>query len=228
MRSKNLSVPTLYDLQKAYAVLLHRKPACAGIKDIVRFSQWSRFDPRLAEICVFYFSREWKRINPMELRTAALNGGAAAVIAVFFEFTRKIIKKEDPSSFLLFECWRKLVTINMQKAQGELFFIGLRQLGGKAMEEDAIYASDEFRKWGFLSQENLIPKSVGGILSPSTRNELLKAFLLKSNRIRINDYWHLIGKCISRRQAERDLQKSTLLQSKGKTKGKYYIARVIK
>ncbi len=61
-------IPSQGDLERAYADL-GDDPAPDAL---ARYAQWSRFDPRLAEIWVATLLREWKRVHPIELREALL------------------------------------------------------------------------------------------------------------------------------------------------------------
>jgi hypothetical protein len=225
-----LNIPGRPELEKAYSMLLHREPVTPKEEDLALFAQWSRFDPRLAEIWVSFLIREWERYPPLELRNALLCQPWPATAAVLLEFTAKRV-----SNPTLFPFWHRMVTESFPKGNWEQFFIGLREIAGKAMQEDARFAFCEYRKWGYLGREILLNKSGRGSLTgggkrthtllPETRQEILKEMLISSARITTDLYWEAISRCISRRQAERDLEKSSIVRACGKTRARYFLKR---
>lgn len=215
-----VSIPTVSELERAYEKLLHENPAPPSAEEIILYAHWSRFDPRLAEIWVAFMAIHWQQFDPLKIRTEILKGAWPACTNVLLEFVRR--KLSHPQLFTL---WKKLVTTEIPKAPGEQFFIGLRILGGKSMLDDAVYSSEEYRKWGYLSRENLIPKSSGNQLSAATRQEILRELIKSSPQVTTEAYWNAIGRCISRRQAERDLKQNRWLRPKGNTKARFFIPR---
>lgn len=228
------NIPERLELERAYSILLHRYPASAKETELALFSQWSRFDPRLAEIWVSFLVQEWERLNPIELRKAVLQQPWPAAAAVLLEFAGKKVPHNMSS---LFHSWSRIVTENIPKGNCEQFFIGLRRLGGQAMQDDARFAFSEYRKWGYLGREILINKggrvpAAGTTRAPpthtilaETRREILKDMLTTSSRVTTDLYWEAIGRCLSRRQAERDLRNSSLLKKCGNTRARYFLKR---
>lgn len=221
MRTKFLRIPTEEDLSVAYDSLLPSAEILA-VPELVRYALWSRFDPRLGEIWLTYVHTNWKAYNPIDLRVQILESAWPAVTGVLLDFAKSAHVKDT-----LFGLWASLVTEGLPKSNNELFFIGLRQLGGKAMFEDAAYSSEEYRKWGFLGRESLINKKQKLVVRPPVRLLMLDALIESNprNRIRTADYWSLLGKCISKRQAERDLKNHPSLRSVGRTKAKYFVKK---
>jgi hypothetical protein len=228
MQGGLLNIPGRLELEKAYSMLLHRVPATPNETDLALFAQWSRFDPRLAEIWVSFLVREWERFHPLELRGALLSQPWPAAAAVLLEFTAKRVRNRT-----LFPFWHRMVTESFPKGNWEQFFIGLRKIAGKAMQDDARFAFSEYRKWGYLGREILLNKSGQGSIAeegkrthtllPETRREILKEMLTSSARITTDVYWEAIGRCISRRQAERDLESSSIVRACGNTRARYFL-----
>lgn len=219
---KGLShVPSVNELEAAYSALLRGVPL-PSTADLARYSQWSRFDPRLAEIFVGYVGKHWKAINPVSFREAILEEPWPAAVAVLLEFVATAINTESRS---VFRHWKGLLTEGLTPAGGEQFFIGLRRLGGEAMREDAVYPLKAFARWGFLARENLVPKRGEGAQAPDVRRLVLDALIREKKRLRVVDYWEALGKNISLRQAERDLMLHPLLKPRGRTKARYFLAK---
>ncbi|MBI4404620.1 MAG: hypothetical protein HY537_10685 [Deltaproteobacteria bacterium] len=224
-------IPSHGDLKLGYEKLLHKHPSAPSETELARYSQWSRFDPRLAEICVIYLSNTWEKLNPISLRKALLMEPWPSAQAVLFEFVSQVIATLKKEQLRLFRCWSRTVTLGFAKAFTEQFFIGLRQLGATTMTDDARFSLAEYCKWGYLSREILIPKGRRAqsgrsfSLTHETRQEILKSLLEKSTRITTEDYWKALEHCISRRQAERDLTSNQLLKPKGHTKARYFVKR---
>src|SRR5262245_43177693 len=141
------SAPSARELQDAYRALIHSQPAPPDCSQLALFTQWSRHDPRLAELWVRYVWRHWKEINPIELNDRVGRPKWPAAAAVLVEFVERAIAGRQ-----LFAHWKKAVEEGIRKAEGEQFFIGLRKPGGKAMFEDARFSHAEYRKWGFLGR----------------------------------------------------------------------------
>ena len=222
MKGGITAIPSREQLETAYMQLLHERPASPSEKELALFARWGRFDPRLAEIWITYLSKKWTLHNPVQLRDELLRGPWPAAAAVLLHFARKLT---DGESQRVFDCWCRLVTEGIPKVDAEQFFIGLRQIGGKEMFEDARFATREYLEWGFLGRENLVRGKSVTHLSANGREQVLKTLLESVSRLRTDAYWNAIGRCVSRRQAERDLKRSPLLRVQGKTKGTYFVAR---
>jgi len=218
-------LPGLQDLEKAYNEILHAQRTQNGKIDLNTFAifcQWSRFDSRMGEICVSFLSRYWKGINPVELHDSFAQQAWPNVLGVLLEFSQN----ESP----LFQFWKMTATCDFQKANWEQFFIGKRRIGGKLMLDDARFSLEEYRRWGYLGREILLNKQgqvrlKSGSYSPETRSRILKEMLKTQARITVSQYRDAIGRSISARQAERDLQTSSYLKAIGATKGRYFVKR---
>ena len=231
-------LPQLADLEKAYfhfQSASKRNLQANPVQECELFalySQWTRFDSRLGEICVDYLATHWKNLNPLQLRNAFLTQPWKAVFGVLTEFTE--IRLMANSELSLFKAWKSLVLDGVEKANWEQFFIGKRRIAGNSMLEDAQFAIEEYKKWGYLSREVLITKSSVTVAPPdrcnakkfsysiATRKQILKKLLEFHPRITTGQYLDAIGQSISKRQAERDLSASGILKLVGKTKGRYY------
>ncbi len=229
-------IPLHRQLHKAYERLLHPRPAPLKNADLALFTQWSRFDPRLAEIWVVYMASKWEQLSPLLLRNCILRQPWPACAGVLLEVVEKVVRSRDTQEKRrLFRLWKLLVTEGFPKAPFEQFFLGLRPLGSQDMFDDARFAIREYRKWGYLGREIPLPKeylsqpSKSALrppsLSPETRSEILKSLFEHSHRIRTTSYWDAVGRCISRRQAERDLNGCRWIQSHGDTRGRYFTKR---
>lgn len=233
-------IPTQSDLQRAYEMLLHAQPRPASSAELALFSQWARFDPRFAEIWVSQLLERWKAINPIDLREALLRQPWPATAAVLLEFVEHAMVEAEARR--LFRLWKRLVTADFPRGNDEQFFIGQRRMAGKAMFDDVRFALDEYRKRGYLAREvlfnkQMLPAKAASMarkkyervrthtIAPATRAQILKAILERSSRICTDEYWNAVGKTISRRQAERDLEDSPLVRAVGNTKGRYYVKR---
>lgn len=221
--------PSHADLEKSYELLLHQIPRSPSVSELSLYSQWCRIDPRLAEIWVQFIGREWKTIHPLVLRDALLGCYWPSAAGVLLEFVAQTVPSSDAN---LFSKWKGLVTEGFQKGKNEQFFIGLWQLGGVLMFEDARFTRVEYRKWGYLGRENLNrartisrQRRKKSSLDSSTRIEILKYLLDTCEKVNTALYWEAIGKCVSRRQAERDLIDCGLVKGYGRTRNKFYVQK---
>jgi len=223
-------IPGIGDLEKCYDAILQARVSKDHSLSLDRFSlfcQWTRFDPRLAEICVQYISESWKKINPIELYQAFEKQPWPNVVGVLLEFSEKLVFLESPEESDLFQLWKQLITKRLKKSNWEQFFIGQRRIAGQMMLDDARFSLAEYQKWGYLSREILLNKKIENTHSYSlqTRQQILKALVESSPRITTDAYWNALGQSISRRQAERDLRSCSLLKSIGETKGRYFVRK---
>jgi hypothetical protein len=219
-------LPGIPDLEMAYNEILLAQRTQGGIIDLARFvlyCQWSRFDSRLGEICVRYFSQCWRQINSVGLHEIASHGSWPNVLGVLLEFC----PEKDP----LFQLWKKTVTFGFGKAHWEQYYIGKRRIAGAEMLDDARFSLEEYRKWGYLSREVLLNKGStpsaiqGGGYSHEVRAAVLKELLESHVRITTKLYRNALENRISMRQAERDLKDSKLLRAVGKTRGRFFVRR---
>lgn len=214
-----ISIPGESELELAYSRLLYERPAPPDEEAIALYSQWSRFDPRLGEILVGHLTKHWERYHPLKLRSHLLKHPWPEALGLILEFVKETFKDK------LFDGWRRLTLQGIPKARGELFFFGLRALGGDLMEEDAAFPLKPYQKWGYLARENLADAKKAGHHSPETRRQILSALISKRSRIRTRDYINALGGCISARQAERDLKGDRRLRATGRSKGVVFVVR---
>jgi hypothetical protein len=229
-------IPSPHDLERAYADLSAAPDAHA----LARYAQWSRFDPRLAEIWVATVLRDWKRVHPLELREELQKQPWPTAAGPLLEFVARAVRAR-PADSRTFRAWKLIITEGLAPADWEQFFIGQRRIAGKAMLEDACFAADEYRRWGYLSREVLFNKQsfpadfrgsrrgrAGGgthSIAPEVRQEILRQLMSQQRRISTSDYLESIGHCISERQATRDLRQSPWVETAGRTKGRSYVRR---
>lgn len=202
-------IPSEKEREKVYEILqgLRSKKTSQEItpNKLALYIQWTRFDPRLAEIIVGYIVKNWIAMNPMSLNDCLKKQPWPQAGGVILEFAKKAI---DLKTRKKFSYWSNLVTSDFQKAPLQQFFIGLRKVGGKEMLSDARFASDEYQKWGYLAKEVLFNKSKFGVkYDPEVRKEILKDLLTRNQKMTTRQYHNILGQGITIRQAERDILK---------------------
>lgn len=210
------TVPTEKQLESAYEELLHGHPHPPDLTRLVFLISWARFDPRLAEIWVEYLKTHWAKILPMEMRRLVLESPSPAACGVLLEFC------EPQKDHALFKYWKKIITLALPKAENELFFIGLRQIGGAEMERDVIWATREYTRWGYLGRENLGGKARPLHLPKPLRYKILQDLLRSRPRISTRDYQNALGGNLSMRQLERDLNSAPFLKGQGSTRARFF------
>lgn len=216
-----IHIPNKKDLEKSYFQLQHKK--IVSESDIVLFSQWSRFDARLAEVVVHFLSMHWMLLHPIKIHLELKKQPWPATFGVLCEFSEKSIT----SARKLWKCWKKTVLNEIKPADSEQFFIGLQRLGSPTMLQNAEMPINEYSKWGYLSREILFNKPKlktfkTHSFSFEVRYKILMKLLTQNKRITISDYLLAIDHSISKRTAERDLSKIKSVKKFGNTKGTYY------
>lgn len=216
-------IPNNKDLRKAYNLLQSRELKLKEA-DLILWTQWSRFDPRLAEIIISRLVEDWPKQSPTALNLAALQMPWPAVLGVLLEHAKLLVKKKE--SFSLFENWMRCSLTGIGRASGELFFIGIEEFAGKRVRHHTSHALRVFKKWGYLCDTILLPKFLPNFsktyLPKRSRLVLLKDLLKNKRRIAISDYLRALSGMVSRRQAERDLKEIKSLKSIGRTRARTY------
>lgn len=220
---KGLSrIPQTQDLAAAYALL--QSDTGIGVEELVLWTQWSRFDPRLAEQWISYLCRNWKAIAPLEfrekIRLQPWPSAAGVLLTQIIE--ERLLAPEERR---VFRHWAGMVMEGTTPASNEQFFIGLRAFGGKQMREDAEKSLRSYVKWGYLGRETLVNKAkpyARTRVNPVIRNRALKELMNSRERFTVRDYQNAVGGQLSARQAQLDLSKERNLIAIGNTRGRSY------
>jgi hypothetical protein len=214
-----LFIPDHRQLEQAYNEFLGKMLSC---EQLSQYSQWSRFDPRLAEIWVKWVSENWTQLNPLELRKELNKQAWPSAAAVLIEFLVPNLADRTFSKSVFLK-WKDILLIGTRNAHFEQFFIGNRSIGGTLMLRDAQHAAPQYLKWGYLARENLWNKK--NAISPRNYEERMlacKSLFNKVDRITTDQYLELIQHTVSKRQAERDLAASPFLHPHRNTRGRFW------
>ncbi len=221
---KGLSrIPQSIDLQNSYESLLFSN-AIFGESEIALWSQWSRFDPRLAEILTGWLARSWKSLSPLLLRQELIKRPWPAAFGVILDQATHGIASEDKS---VYSSWMNLVMVDIPLGLNEQFFIGIRSFGKGLMLRDVTHSTRSYLRWGYFGYEILLNKSKNlknrTQMNSKMRKLLLDELILKQERITVNSYIEALDGNVSRRQAERDLKSHLKLNAIGNTKARFYV-----
>ena len=178
----------------------------------------SRYDPRLLQILVDFFSRRQFSGNPVELKESLLNEKGLELMAVIGEFVLEV------TGFSRVKELMRYLMVGARPVPTQLYYPGLYRLGGKKMEEVLDRPLWGFKKWGFLAADPPVPKEIGRFYryDLDSRRNLLKKLAKERARFRLKDYLDRIGRSISRQQALKDLKGTPWIQRHGVGKGSYY------
>ncbi|MGK5084516.1 hypothetical protein WDW37_14570 [Bdellovibrionota bacterium FG-1] len=227
-----IQIPSEQDLLGAYEKLQFQKaPIFSG--ELILWSQWSRFDPRLAEQLISYFKKEWKTLLPTDLNAHLLKTAWPAALGVLLSHLQEFgeFQKKDEA---LFSNWANCVMTDIPCAKHEQFFIGLRSLGGKLMREDAEQSIKPYNKWGYLGREVLINKASQNISTLNSKKTwiprrarlaVLDGLLENRSRITVREYREKLHHSVSLRQAEMDLKENPRLKPFGNTRARHYLVK---
>jgi hypothetical protein len=214
------AIPSHTHLLAAYNQLLQQKRI--DEESLALWSQWSRIDPRLAEILVHHLSQNWKNISPVSLQIHIHKQPWPSALAALLEQCSELLQRDQRKHF---ETWKNCATFGTQKAPFELFFFGTRGFAGSQAFSDANYSLKTFLKWGYFCRDRLSNKAQARpktCLTPRARRELLTELLRRKGRITVNDYIEALGGSVSRRQAELDLKNYPRIRADGKTRNRTY------
>jgi len=186
---------------------------------VVLACEASRYDPRLLWVAVSFLTQKYDGLNPLVLRRVNDRARWPAALAVAFEFARRVRPEPELRDVAEF------VVRRVSRARDELFFIGTRKPGGKMIERIASESLAEYRRWGYLGSEVPIAKELGSTVRGTMawaqrRNVLLR--LGRRGAFSPTDYMNAIDRCVSRRQAARDLSAADFLVREGNTRAIRY------
>lgn len=221
------TIPSKDELVAAYDVLGGHVERPVETQDLGLYSQWVRFDPRLAELLTYWVSRHWRSVNSFELNAALAAQPWPAAMAVILEQVRAfLVKRPEREAFTL---WQKAVTHGCPKARFEMFFIGTMAPGGKLMRRAAEAPHRSFVKWGYLGADVFVNKASAGtaktLVPQDQRLAVLDALFKKKLRITVTDYRQALNGGVSRRQAELDLKNAAGVRAHGNTRARTYTRR---
>ena len=186
--------------------------------------QCLRLDPRICELAVHYFAKNWSDIHPMELRKLNSEQDSPAALAVLLEQTLNFGSIQDKK---IFREWMNLVTFECPKGNNEQFFIGVYPINSSLMRENAENPYKIFLKWGFFERNLFLNKALQKTrritLATQNRRDIVKQDLFTEGRsFTVEDYRQRVDAPLSRRQAERDLKDCGLFVARGFTRGRTY------
>lgn len=215
-----VNIPSQKDLLSAYEKL-QTGGTIPDLSEIALFSQYARFDPRLAELLAAACARSWQKILPTELNLEILKTPWPAALGVILEQARTHYQIPEKPAF---KHWAAIVMHGISPAKNEHFFIGLRSFAGNLLFQDVCMSLKSYRRWGFFGKEVLKNKAdlgKGTWMAPALRQKILRDLLSSKRRLTVNDYLAALGGNVSRRQAERDLAASKA-RKWGRTRGRVY------
>ncbi len=226
-----LCIPGNKQLLSTYNKLQSDKTKIS-IKEITIWTQWVRFDPRLAEQLVSYLSRKWTNILPKDLNAEMIKQPWPAAIGLLIEniiIFKKHHDQESKQEISNFTFWASIVMSGIGPSNNEQFFIGLRPLASKLMKRDVLLSLDFYRRWGYFGFDVLINKFKYGkltLISKEVRTRFLTDLRKRKKRLTVDDYRRELFYRVSVRQAERDLNECKRIKPVGNTRARYYRGRV--
>jgi len=227
---KKIAVPSSSEIENAYHQL--EGGSVVSIQEWVRFSELSRFDPRMAEAWIKRMSKEWKNISPILLRQESLKGVVPASIGLLLEQVEDYALEKKSKK--LFRIWKDGVLYLVPPASGESYLIAVHPFASSRILNDAIFPTRSFQVWGFSGSDIFINKALSQksireqtSLSVETRSRKLNHFILEKKkkhqpRFVLEDYLSYCDYLISKRIAQMDLKRCNQIQSHGNTKSRFY------
>lgn len=179
-----------------------------------------RYDPRLLEILIDFFSRGLFHGNPIHLKKLLKANDALPITAVIAEFVLESSAPEEAKDLVRF------LREGTRPVPVQLFYYSLHPIGGRKMDEAISRPPWAFKKWGFLSADAPLTRELAKriyLFDLSSRQNILKNLALTKKRFRLRDYLLAVEGSISRQQALKDLDGASWISRRGKGKGSYYI-----
>ncbi|MBI2501515.1 MAG: hypothetical protein HYW02_08695 [Deltaproteobacteria bacterium] len=182
-----------------------------------------RYDPRLLEVMVDFFSQGKFRLNPISFKRALKEGGLLPVMAVIGEYVMESVVSTEVQEIV------RYLMFGAKPVPTQLFFSTLYRIGGKKIEEVLERPPWAFKKWGFLAADPPLEKEFKKriyLFDTTTRLNLLRRLTQEKKRFRLKDYLKVLGYSVSRQQALKDLNSILWVRKRGKGKGRVYLSPV--
>lgn len=223
------AIPTLNHLARVYFELAmigaesagadKAWPYKTGTKEelVCLASEMSRFDPRLFEILVKFFIKNWRDLDPLHVRMLYKQMECPQTVAVICEFAKLAMLGKEAELFF------EYLMAGILPVSFQFYFHNLYKPGGdmaRRAVEEGVY---EFKKWGFFANklpiaDSLERRTVGSLDVVSRRNVLAR-IVKDKKEISLGDYLKEIRNGISRQQALADIKSSGFLKRIGKGRG---------
>lgn len=186
-----------------------------------------RWDPRICELAVTFFSRNWRKINPYDLYKLNQRQESPAALAITLEH---VLKFKIRSEKKLFKAWMNLILHQCPKANNEQFFIGVYPFASLLMRENSERPLKLFSKWGFFERNLFLNKAVNFSnkfteTTKEIRQNVMTQLHKDGEAFTIREYKERVSAPLSQRQAERDLQDNPLFRKVGYTRNRRYVPR---
>jgi hypothetical protein len=204
----DLRIPQLNDLVVAYNIL--QSGNVVSISDLVQYSMWTRFDPRLGEILIRHLQRCWSKMNPLEVHKVLKDAPMPLCWGILCDHVLFLLPK---GTQLGFKNWRNCCLSDFKKSSSENYFLGLYSFAGKKQRNEAFDSLPLYKKWGYLSCELMLPNQDSSqpkrhltLIPKGERIRKLKKILNSKKEITVHDYLEIFPGKLSRRVAEMDLK----------------------
>lgn len=221
---KYLSPPSQQVLLESYNLIQSKK---LTIRKFMEIFEWSRFDPRLAELLVLSLKDNWSSWNPLVINKLLKLTPSSAVLKVLAAHVLLLLKGEERK---VFNSWIDCCFYQVdKKKEWSVFYIGQFGFGSHLLKEEAFESIPLFTKWGYYAKTPIIDFSVDSrkthktLIPKSVRLKKLKYLFKQKKKIRVHDYIVFLENKISRRTAELDIQ--SIARKSGNTKGATYRLR---
>ncbi|MBC7691720.1 MAG: hypothetical protein H7222_08105 [Methylotenera sp.] len=224
-----LQIPSQSELAKAYARFQDHDRISEV--DYAVYSQWCRFDARLAEIWVDSLARNWGKLNPTLFRNAVGNHPWPQAAAVLFE-QALTYGQLTPSDKSLLRVTANLIFHGVPQAPYQDFFIGLTPFASRSLVAASERPLKSYSKWGYFGKDvfqNKFSATAGkhlpSVLSKSIRTRALDELIRIRERLTVREYQDHLQGAVSLKVAQLDLNAHPALRAVGNTRGRFYVRK---
>ena len=216
------------DLKKIYhdLALVNKNSYTASLEKLFcRVCDATRFDPRLLEVVVNHFGKEFLQLNPLQVRLQLAHMQTPQTVGVVLEFI-KLLRPDALTRDIV-----SFITKPLFPVEPQLYYVGVYTKPLSASIRKAIdMPLQEFSRWGFLAHEgvefkNDFNRKTLGTLPLPSRVQIIQRLLQNQTPFSIGDYLEALNHQISRQQAFVDLKNCGLVKSIGANKGGKWVGK---
>jgi hypothetical protein len=181
----------------------------------------ARYDPRLMEILVGFFSTFRPVLNPCSLKENLRRVDALQAMAVIGEFALTLTDDQHISDLFDF------LSTGVDPVPLQLFYRGLYRVGGKKIDDVITKPLRAFKKWGFLAADPPFNKDKNCqqriyLYDQDSRLNILRDLSSNQKKFRLHDYLEKLRFSVSRQQALQDIKSVEWIDKRGIGKGTHY------
>lgn len=215
-----MKTPNRSEIEIAFAKL-QSSPDSVSLLEVIEWSHWSRWEPRLAEVLVQHIFNTWKTWNPLEIHETLQLQVMPQSFLVLCEHLNFLIPEPKKK---IFKLWMNCLSSDFEPVPYQAFYL-INKFAGTRLRRESESNLKPFARWGFycsylmINKDNQHPRTS---MTKASRGLVLQDLIQEKKVFRVQDYIDRLNNKIHQRQAERDLKACPHIKAHGQTRNRTY------